>query len=161
MILDPPGDSTASGPRTDGASWASSPGVARSMRSNRRTGTRPEAALRSALHRAGLRFRKDIPVAVEGGRVRPDIVFTRARLAVFVDGCFWHSCPQHAARPRTNAAFWAAKLDRNMRRDERDTGRLEQAGWGVLRIWEHETDDLAALVERVRTVRTARLPDGY
>ena len=81
-------------------------------------------------------------------------MFTRARLAVFIDGCFWHSCPQHATRPRTNAEFWAAKLKRNRQRDERDTRRLEQAGWQVLRIWEHETGDLVAIEERVRTACT-------
>lgn len=120
------------------------------MRANRRTGTRPEVAVRSALHRAGMRFRKDHPIDLEGGRVRPDVVFTRARLAVFIDGCFWHSCPQHATRPRTNAEFWANKLDRNRQRDDRDTRRLERAGWHVLRIWEHETKDLLAIEQRVR-----------
>lgn len=126
------------------------------MRANRRSGTRPEVAVRSALHRAGLRFRKDLPVPVQGGRVRPDVVFTRARLAVFIDGCFWHSCPVHGTRPRANADFWAAKLKRNNERDRRDTGRLEEAGWTVLRVWEHEAHDSAAVVELVLRARHQR-----
>lgn len=126
------------------------------MRANRRSGTRPEVAVRSALHRAGLRFRKDFPVPVQGGRVRPDVVFTRARLAVFIDGCFWHSCPVHGTRPRANADFWAAKLKGNNERDRRDTGRLEEAGWTVLRVWEHEAHDSAAVVELVLRARHQR-----
>lgn len=130
-------------------SWASTPGVARSMRANRRTGTRPERALRSALHRRGLRFRKDLALRLPAGRVRPDVVFTRARLAVFVDGCFWHSCPVHATHPVANAEFWFVKLERNRQRDRRDDDALADAGWQVLRLWEHELDDLGGCVDRV------------
>lgn len=156
MTLDQPTGRPEPSPPTEPASWASSPGVAKSMRANRRTGTRPEVAVRSALHRAGLRFRKDLAIEVEDGRVRPDVVFTRARLAVFIDGCFWHSCPVHATRPRANADFWAAKLERNTERDRCDTRRLEEAGWTVLRVWEHEARDPTAVVEFVMRVRQSR-----
>ena len=76
--------------------------------------------------------------AGERFRVRPDFVFAARRLAVFVDGCFWHGCPQHGTRPRGNAAFWREKFQRNRARDRRDTRRLGRAGWKVLRLWEHE-----------------------
>ena len=77
-------------------------------------------------------------VAGERFQVRPDFVFPARRLAVFVDGCFWHGCPRHGTRPRGNAAFWRAKFRRNQARDRRDTRRLRRAGWRVLRLWEHE-----------------------
>lgn len=132
------------------------------MRSNRRTGTRPEVALRSALHARGLRFRKDhrLPVG-EGVAVRPDIVFTAARVAVFVDGCFWHSCPEHATTPKRNAEFWRQKLTRNVQRDQRDTAALEAAGWTVMRVWEHEAAGDAAdrVLAEVRSRADSRLDD--
>ena len=77
-------------------------------------------------------------VAGERFQVRPDFVFPARRLAVFVDGCFWHGCPRHGTRPRGNAAFWRAKFRRNRARDRRDTRRLRREGWKVLRLWEHE-----------------------
>ena len=76
--------------------------------------------------------------AGERFQVRPDFVFAARRLAVFVDGCFWHGCPRHGTRPRGNAAFWRAKFRRNRERDRRDTRRLLREGWQVLRLWEHE-----------------------
>lgn len=112
---------------------------------NRRSGTKPEVALRSNLHRRGLRFRKDFPVRVGTGRpVRPDIVFTRARVAVFVDGCFWHGCPEHQVIPKSNHDYWVPKLRRNADRDREVDQALTVAGWQVIRIWEHEPDDVAA-----------------
>ena len=116
---------------------------------NRRSGTKPEVALRSSLHRRGLRFRKDFPVRVGTGRpVRPDIVFTRARVAVLVDGCFWHGCPEHQVIPRSNRDYWVPKLRRNIDRDREVDEALTGAGWQVIRIWEHEDPDAAAeLVE--------------
>ena len=76
--------------------------------------------------------------------MRPDICFTRARVAVFVDGCFWHGCPEHGRRPATNRAYWLAKIERNRARDVRDTRRLQQGGWRVVRIWEHTPPAIAA-----------------
>nr|WP_280986424.1 very short patch repair endonuclease [Gordonia rhizosphera] len=113
-------------------------GRSRNMAAIRRSDTKPEVALRSALHRQGLRFRKDYPVRVEGRLIRPDIAFTRQRIAVFVDGCFWHSCPMHGRQPRKNTAYWGPKLDSNTARDRQQTALLEAAGWRVLRFWEHE-----------------------
>lgn len=127
-------------------SWASSEGVRRSMQSNRPRDTRPEVALRSALHAAGLRFRKNYR-PVKGSRCEVDVAFTRWKVAVQLDGCFWHGCPQHATRPATNEAWWAAKLDANIARDRRSDQMLTDAGWTVLRFWEHEvTDDIVTKV---------------
>jgi DNA mismatch endonuclease (patch repair protein) len=97
-------------------------------------------------------------------RVRPDFVFAARRLVVFVDGCFWHGCPQHGTRPRGNAAFWRAKFRRNQARDRRDTRRLGRAGWKVLRLWEHELKPKArsALLAKLRDVfaRARKSPTG-
>jgi DNA mismatch endonuclease (patch repair protein) len=123
------------------------------MRANRRTDTLPELRLRSELHRRGLRFRKDYRLDLEGLRVRPDIVFTRARVAVFVDGCFWHSCPRHAELPRANRPFWERKLARTVLRDAEASRALEEAGWTVVRVWEHEPVDDAASVVTAALVR--------
>lgn len=108
------------------------------MKANRRSDTRPEVELRSRLHRAGLRFRKDFTVVVGGRKVRPDVVFTRQRVAVFVDGCFWHCCPEHGTAPARNVEYWRPKLARNVERDRATTAALEADGWRVVRIWEHE-----------------------
>ena len=108
------------------------------MQANRRTGTKPEVALRSALHAAGYRFRKDFRIDAEGVRVRPDIVFTRRKVAVFVDGCFWHVCPEHGRQPTTNEWYWTPKLQRNLQRDSEVNYALESAGWTVVRVWEHQ-----------------------
>lgn len=114
------------------------------MRSNRRSGTRPERLLRSAIHARGLRFRKDHRIDLPHLCVRADVVFPRARVAVFVDGCFWHRCPDHASYPRRNAAFWAGKLSRNVERDRRVDLALVEAGWTAVRCWEHEPPRAAA-----------------
>jgi len=108
------------------------------MRGNRKSDTRPEVELRSALHRAGLRFRKDYAVRPDGGRViRVDVAFPRVRVAVFIDGCFWHRCPEHGNEPRSNRVYWDTKLSRNVERDREVEARLSAAGWRVLRVWEH------------------------
>jgi DNA mismatch endonuclease, patch repair protein len=112
------------------------------MRGNRGADTAPEVALRSALHRRGLRFRKNVQ-AVPGLRCRPDVVFTARRVAVFLDGCYWHRCPEHGVSPRRNAGYWSAKLDRNVARDRRNDEALAAAGWKVVRVWEHEPIELA------------------
>jgi DNA mismatch endonuclease (patch repair protein) len=98
-----------------------------------RRDTGPEVRLRRELHARGLRFRTQLQVPG-----RPDVAFTRVRLAVFVDGCFWHRCPMHATSPRHNSAWWQAKLDANVQRDVRQTEALRRLGWTVLRFWEHE-----------------------
>jgi len=128
---------------------ASSPEASKRMKANRRSDTAPEVALRSALHKRGLRFRVDFSLAKLGLRARPDLVFTKQQLAVFVDGCFWHRCPEHATKPKANAAYWQAKLDANVQRDLRNNEILSKAGWSVIRIWTHEaTEDAASKVER-------------
>lgn len=106
--------------------------------SNRRVDTRPEQRIRSYVHRHGLRFRKDFRVRTEGVSVQVDFVFTAAKVAVFVDGCFWHQCPEHGTMPKRNAAFWKAKLGRNTERDLIVDRALARAGWTVIRCWEHE-----------------------
>ncbi|UGT64897.1 very short patch repair endonuclease [Nocardia asteroides] len=108
------------------------------MQANRRTDTKPEIALRKALHHLGYRYRKDLRLDLGEVKVRPDIVFTARKLAVFVDGCFWHACPVHGRRPTTNEWYWSPKLQRNIDRDQRVSGALRAAGWRVVRIWEHE-----------------------
>lgn len=113
------------------------------MRGNRRVDTRPEVALRSALHRRGHRFRKDHVICVGAIRINADLVFTRSRLAVFVDGCFWHVCPIHGRAPGRNRDYWGPKLSRNVERDRRNDAALRGSGWRVLRIWEHEPLDRA------------------
>jgi DNA mismatch endonuclease (patch repair protein) len=122
--------------------------VSTRMRANCRRDTRPERRLRSALHARGMRFRVDHRIAAGSVSVRPDVVFTRARLAVFVDGCFWHACPEHGNEPQRNQSYWGPKLQRNVRRDRRVTAALEQDGWLVVRAWEHE--EPAEVADRVQ-----------
>ena len=124
-------------------SWASTPGVRRSMLSNRRRDTGPELAVRRILHSQGLRYRVDFR-AITNSRTRPDIVFTRQRLAVFIDGCFWHGCPVHATFPKENADYWLPKLARNIERDREADQVLVGEGWKVLRFWEHEEPETVA-----------------
>lgn len=131
----------------------SSAAVSAVMRANRRTDTGPERALRSALHRLGLRYRVDHRLRLPGRRpIRLDIAFTRAQLAVFVDGCFWHSCPDHGVVPATNRPYWGPKLERNRERDDEVDAALVGAGWTPVHVWEHEAPEAAAaaIVERLR-----------
>jgi DNA mismatch endonuclease, patch repair protein len=115
------------------------------MKGNRRRDTSPELALRRELHARGLRYRVDVPIRVEGFRpIRPDVVFRRRSLLVFIDGCFWHGCEQHRTAPRVNARYWSAKVALNQDRDRRQTAALAAAGWTVLRFWEHESAVVAA-----------------
>jgi DNA mismatch endonuclease (patch repair protein) len=109
-----------------------------------------EVALRSAVHSLGLRYRVDWPLP--GTRRRADLAFVRVRVAVMVDGCFWHGCPVHATQPKANATWWRAKLAGNVARDRDTDARLRRAGWLVLRFWEHQ--DMAVAARRVdRSVR--------
>lgn len=113
------------------------------MRSNKGRDTRPELALRRAVHALGLRYfvsRRPLPEV----RRTADLVFPRARVAVFMDGCFWHGCPEHHSIAKTNAAFWAAKVDRTRERDAETDRLLAAAGWVALRYWEHTPPDEAA-----------------
>jgi DNA mismatch endonuclease (patch repair protein) len=117
------------------------------MKGNRRVDTRPELALRSALHRRGLRFRKDVRLRTKQATMTVDVVFTRQRVAVFVDGCFWHCCPDHGNRPRVNTGYWGEKLRRNVERDRRNTAALQAENWHVVRLWEHtDVEEAAAIV---------------
>lgn len=129
--------------------WASTD-AGRHLAGRVKEDTAPEMALRRALHGAGFRFRLH-PKIAKG--CTPDLVLPKHKVAVFVDGCFWHGCPDHGRRtPWTgpNAELWAAKLERNADRDTRSTALAVAAGWTVLRVWEHDvTDDVAAVVARV------------
>lgn len=105
------------------------------MRRQRRRDTSPELALRKALHRLGYRYRVDAPLPGIPRR-RADLLFTGPRVVVFVDGCFWHSCPSHATEPAANREWWRKKLDGNRERDRDTNLRLRKSGWTVVRIWE-------------------------
>jgi DNA mismatch endonuclease (patch repair protein) len=116
------------------------------MRRIARRDTDCELRLRSRLHSLGLRYRVDH--LIRGIGTKPDIVFKRAKLAIFIDGCYWHGCPKHGTIPKTNTAFWLEKIKGNRDRDERLTQSLVLAGWLVLRLWSHESLDV--MVDRVR-----------
>lgn len=118
------------------------------MRGNRRRDTSPELAVRRLLHAAGLRYRVDFPLPFDRRR-RVDVAFTRRRIAVFIDGCFWHGCPLHYRAAKSDPqGYWAAKLLENQRRDRETDRLLSEAGWTVLRFWEH--DDPRAVVEEIQ-----------
>jgi DNA mismatch endonuclease (patch repair protein) len=118
------------------------------MKTQRRRDTRPEVALRSALHAAGYRFRVDYRIA--GTRRRADVAFPSCRVAVFVDGCFWHGCPDHGTWPKQNADWWRRKIEANRSRDRDTDRRLAELDWTVVRVWEHEpVPSAAARVEAV------------
>lgn len=128
--------------------------VERRMKNTPRRDTPKELALRRELHSRGLRYLVD-SAPLPGLRRRADLVFRGARVAVFVDGCFWHGCPRHGTVPVANRNWWVEKLARNVERD-RDTGeRLRQAGWHVVRVWEHEATPAAA--DRVERALSRRL----
>jgi DNA mismatch endonuclease (patch repair protein) len=126
------------------ASTPTTPGRSRNMAAIKRRDTRPELAIRSLLHAAGKRYRVDVRLDLEGARPRPDILFTRARVAVFVDGCFWHCCPAHGRKPGVNGGYWGPKLERNVARDRAADEALWAAEWTVIRIWEHEAPEEGA-----------------
>jgi DNA mismatch endonuclease, patch repair protein len=108
-----------------------------------RRDTKPELEIRRLLHAAGLRFRVD-HAPVTGLRTRADVVFIRQRVALYVDGCFWHRCPEHFVIPKSNTAWWLEKIARNVERDQATTAALEVRGWTVLRAWEHEEPSAVA-----------------
>ncbi|WP_406177081.1 very short patch repair endonuclease [Streptomyces canus] len=136
---------------------ASSPAVSARMSRQASHNTQPELTVRRLLHADGLRYRVHYPVPGMPRRSM-DIAFSKLRIAVFLDGCYWHGCPEHATHPRANAEWWRSKLDRNIARDRETTEHLTAAGWTVLRFWEHESaHDVAHLIEAtVRSRRSAR-----
>jgi DNA mismatch endonuclease, patch repair protein len=141
-------------PKTNRPS-ASSSDIRARMENQQRRDTAPELALRHELWHRGLRYRVDVAPMSSSRRRRADLVFTGARVAVFVDGCFWHGCPHHGTLPKTNGPWWRAKLAANKERDA-DTDRLLAADhWRVIRVWEHE--DPARAASRIeRLVRSRR-----
>lgn len=129
--------------------------VRRVMQSNRSTDTKPEMLLRRALHRKGLRYRVNYN-PIDLYKCKADIVFIGPKLCVFVDGCFWHGCPQHFHIPKSNSSWWLEKIEDNRNRDLRKRRFLEEYGWKVIRVWEHElrNDSLENVVQRISmTVR--------
>lgn len=140
---------------TEPTSWASSPDVRGRMQRQRSEGTNPELLLRRELHRRGLRFRVHRRLVL-GMRHSTDIVFGPAKVAVYVDGCFWHGCPEHYRPPLSNPGYWRVKIERNQARDS-ETGRmLQEAGWAVVRVWEH--DDVVQAAARVEAIVRSRRP---
>lgn len=140
--------------RRPGVPAPSSPEARRRMEATRRRDTAPEVRLRKRLFALGLRYRIDQkPLA--SLRRKADLVFRKVRVAVFVDGCFWHGCPIHATWPAQNAEFWREKIESNRRRDADTDRQLTEAGWMVLRVWEHE--DASTAAERIATVVRGRL----
>lgn len=134
---------------------ASSPGARSRMMANRRRDTAVELRLRSLLHGMGLRYVVDSRPVKNLPR-RADVVFRRAKVAIFVDGCFWHGCPRHGTWPKANKAFWHAKILRNRLRDSDTNMQLQALGWQVIRIWEHE--DLDAAAHRIQASVDSRQP---
>jgi DNA mismatch endonuclease (patch repair protein) len=132
---------------------AANSGVRKSMQSNKSRDTKPELALRRAVHTLGLRYRVSTRPVPELRRTA-DLVFTRAKVAVFLDGCFWHGCPTHHTKAATNADYWADKVHRNRERDTETDFLLSKAGWAVVRVWEHE--DPVPAAKRIEAIVRAR-----
>ena len=141
-------------PEGRSASWASTPGRRRIMQANRSRDTGPEMALRRQLHALGFRYRV-ASRPLKSVRRTADLVFRSARVAVFVDGCFWHRCPDHSSDPKTNSDYWKPKLERNVERDRETDQILIDHGWLSVRIWEHE-DPTKAAVRVARIVKKRR-----
>jgi DNA mismatch endonuclease (patch repair protein) len=135
---------------------ASAGDISKRMAANRSRDTRPELAVRRGLHRLGLRYRVAY-APVPGSRRTADIVFTKAKIAIMIDGCFWHACPDHY-RPATGPrrATWDDKIARNIQRDRETTHLLQDHGWTVLRFWEHEPS--GSVVDAIRAALTT--PDS-
>lgn len=135
----------------------SSAAASRRMAKVRQKGTAPEIAMRRQLYRIGLRYRVNYEVLKKPRRVA-DLAFPRLKIAVFIDGCFWHGCPEHASWPKQNAEFWRQKIEANRLRDRDTNERLRNEGWKVLRFWEHESPNVAAeaIAEVVASTRLER-----
>jgi DNA mismatch endonuclease (patch repair protein) len=143
---------------------ASSEDVRRRMVATKRRDTPGELRIRRILHGRGLRYSVDVP-PLRTSKRRADIVFRPARVAVFVDGCFWHCCPLHRTQPKKNAAWWRAKLAANVRRDSDTNRELRSAGWRVVRVWAHEDPEQAAAKVQLavagrRPMRTRHMARG-
>ncbi|GGV56122.1 very short patch repair endonuclease [Streptomyces griseoloalbus] len=142
-------------------SWASSAARRRNMQAIRSRDTKPEITIRRLVHAAGLRYRvaaRPLPDL----RRTADMVFRPAKVAVFIDGCYWHGCPEHYVPPKTNSGYWSEKVIGNVRRDRETDEKLREAGWLVLRFWEHEPSDACAdkIALAVLARREARLARG-
>lgn len=137
-----PGSGT-SNPSLHAGSWASSDAARRTMQANRGRDTGPELAVRRLLHAQGLRYRVDYRIP-DLQRRRIDIAFVKRRIAVFIDGCFWHGCREHYVPPKSNPDYWAEKIRRNMARDLDTNHQLAERGWTVMRFWEHERSEVIA-----------------
>jgi DNA mismatch endonuclease (patch repair protein) len=133
----------------------SSEAALRRMQSVKPRDTAPEKALRLAIHRKGLRYRTDTKPLKELNR-RADIIFRSIKVAIFVDGCFWHGCPIHGTQAKANAEFWGFKIKQNQERDEDTNKHLEKAGWKVIRVWEHE-DPVKASEKICRIIRKRQI----
>nr|WP_237704704.1 very short patch repair endonuclease [Nesterenkonia sp. F] len=130
-------------------SWASSENARLTMRANRARDTKPELAVRRLLHARGRRYRVSYRPLPQDRRRSVDLAFARKKIAVLIDGCYWHGCPEHFIMPKSNVDYWSAKIARNRERDAETTLLLQEAGWTVLRFWEHEDPEhIAAAVER-------------
>lgn len=143
---------------------ASTPDARSRMEKQKQRDTGPEVRIRSILHRAGYRFRTDCRPE-SSLKTRADIVFSRIKLAVFIDGCFWHSCPIHKTIPKSNTAWWLAKLEANRNRDRAADEALAEMGWKVMRVWEHEDPEKAARMiasglDRLYSLSDARISPG-
>lgn len=134
-------------------SWATNQAVRNSMQGNKSRDTKPEMVVRRHLHAAGLRYRVHARPIKDWNR-RADIVFPKAKIAVFVNGCFWHGCPKHYVTPKTNKNYWTPKIQRNIERDQETFKRLKSEGWLVFPIWEHENLEMKAekIAARVRNL---------
>jgi DNA mismatch endonuclease (patch repair protein) len=135
-------------------SWASSRASRAVMQANKPRDTKPEMAVRRALHAMGLRYRVDVRVIPSLNR-RADLVFTRGKVAVFIDGCFWHGCPEHGTTAKTNSEYWGPKIERNRARDAETDMLLTSAGWRVLRFWEH--DEISEVVTTIASEYAAAI----
>jgi DNA mismatch endonuclease (patch repair protein) len=134
------------------SSWASTPGSRASMLGNTSTGTKPEEALLSAMKGASMKFVAHAK-PLQGVRRRADAVLTRARVCVFMDGCFWHGCPEHSRSVTLNGDYWNPKIKRNAERDRDTDARLAAADYAVIRVWEHDVKDAARLSAAVARIR--------
>lgn len=140
-------------------SWATNEGTRRSMQSNRSRDTAPELAVRKLLHASGLRYRV-ASRPVPSMRRTADILFTRAKLAVFIDGCFWHGCPAHYVEPKSHVEYWRPKIAGNIARDLDTTRQLVDEGWIVVRFWAHESpnevaNSITRTLQRIEAFRQA------